>query len=335
MKAIDFFSKPYSKRKKINQALKPYRRLAVLLFAGIALSNDKAIAQQAYFEEENFPSPTSGISLVNGIASDSNNCIWLTTQSGLYRYDGYRFRHYSTLNTPAIKFERMGGVHAVWKKDKLEWCIRDAKWNFYRTDKLSQLCSLTPGEQSQIVFGRYTLEVWKDHQRRGPLDSLGIYEVHYNRKRELFYVLRNNGKIEKISVAALLKGGYSSPLGELPGSTPTEFGNKNSFKVFTTDSVLYVVTSKGLMRMIDSLGVFQPVLMEGDIRYDNSSPNYESALIFSPVGSASIVMWNNGNIYELNESRTGNSIQTKLLARGLSSDIPSFCSPVADRVFFE
>ena len=80
------------------------------------------LAQQPYFEQESFLSPATEISQVDGIAADINNCIWLTTQSGIYRYDGVHFKHYSILNTAALKFERMAGVPLLTDTHSFNWC---------------------------------------------------------------------------------------------------------------------------------------------------------------------------------------------------------------------
>ncbi|HEX2627926.1 MAG TPA: hypothetical protein VHM26_02915, partial [Chitinophagaceae bacterium] len=83
-----------------------YQRLLLLLTL-LATLHLPGLAQQPFFEEENFSSPASTIKHVTAIGADKNNCLWFGTQAGIYRFDGARFRHYSVQNTAQLKFERI------------------------------------------------------------------------------------------------------------------------------------------------------------------------------------------------------------------------------------
>src|SRR5882762_8519840 len=45
-----------------------------------------------------------------GLLLDKNNFLWITTQNGLVRFDGRRFRIYDKSNTPAIRSNRFSVI---------------------------------------------------------------------------------------------------------------------------------------------------------------------------------------------------------------------------------
>src|SRR5687768_1407275 len=57
-----------------------------------------AQSQQVFFNKIVSPFGSS-FSGVRGIAQDKNGFMWFATGSGLYRYDGYRFKNY--VNDPS------------------------------------------------------------------------------------------------------------------------------------------------------------------------------------------------------------------------------------------
>src|SRR5688500_11004803 len=126
-------------------------RHVLLTFGIIAIMWGRPFAQQPYFQEESFSSPALAIKHVTGIASDRNNCIWFATQTGIYRYDGARFRHYSVLNTLTLKFERMSNIALRHNRSGDSWCFTDSKGNLYEVDSLSRIRSFVAKKDEQIV----------------------------------------------------------------------------------------------------------------------------------------------------------------------------------------
>src|SRR5258705_744722 len=115
-----------------------YYKLIIVLFI-VSFPGGMTTAQQPYFQEETAPSVISEIKHVTGIAADKNSCIWFATQTGVYRYDGTHLKHYSVLNTPVLKFERMGFISRLKSKDDERWSITDGKDNEYVVDSSSRL----------------------------------------------------------------------------------------------------------------------------------------------------------------------------------------------------
>ena len=290
------------------------------LFIPLLSFCNNLLAQQPYFEEENSLSPASEISQVNGIAADINNCIWLTTQSGIYRYDGSHFRHYSILNTAALKFERMTGIPLLTGTHNFTWCMKDGKGNLYAVDSLSRIQPFLPSQKdnSQIIFGSYILQTGDPKQNNiSPLLKNNVADVRIARSSSRFYVLLTNGDIISISVAELLDGKAGVVIYK---STP---GAKYQNKIFTTDKSLYAVTAKGILRWESTRSTPQSILLKGDILMaNNTGIKYDNITTFQPAGQNSILLCYGGNIYEVNESFENNTLITRLLARGSTEEPP-------------
>jgi PAS domain S-box-containing protein len=293
---------------------------AFLLFIALLSARNSLLAQEPYFEEENFLSPASEISQVNGIAADVNNCIWLTTQSGIYRYDGNHFRHYSILNTPALKFERMEGTRLVTGTNSSGWCIKDGKGNMYVVDSLSRIqpFSLPLKDNSQIISGGFTLRTGYSRQNNiVPLFNKNVLDVRTTRFSNRFYILLLNGDIVSISAADLLNRKEGKVIYKI------EPGKKYYNKIFTTNKSLYVVVPNGILRWESNLAMAQPILLKGDILINNGALiSYDDVTTFQSPGQNSILLWYRGNIYEVNEISQNNTLTTRLLTRGSAEDIP-------------
>lgn len=289
------------------------------------LTGQESWAQQPHFEEENFLSPVAGISLVNGIATDRNNCVWLTTQSGLYRYDGNNFKHYSTLNTNVLQFERMEGILTILNEKSVDWCVKDAKRNLYQADSQSQLKPLLMNNGSQIIFGQTNLELWKG-EKKIRIDEFGpsVFEVHYRPEEDRFIIVFYNGEMAQITRADLLAGRSYKMMNNSPFKDSPQRLKLNHYRMFITTRALYYLSSDGLYILDYLSGSIKPIALKGDILSMGLKNNFDNARIFTTVGSAVLLLWYEGNIYELKESADGSSFDTKLLVNGKSGEIPSF-----------
>jgi signal transduction histidine kinase len=269
-------------------------------------------AQQPFFEEETSPSITAGISLVNGIAADANDCIWLSTQSGIYRYDGNRFRNYSTLNTPAIKFERMEALLTILDRGRLSWCINDAKGNKYEIDSLSHLRPLTLVPGKRMVFGtRHLMSLEQDRLRNIGMPQESVLEVFYSRGQNLFYIRHDDNNIAYIGAAA-------------PPATPAVRTNIKAKYHFATDNGLYSFTSKGVVRLGAPGTAAQVIPLTGDITAGSGTLYYDSIRVFAEPGRPTALAWYRGNIYELAELPGLQQLNSRLLAKGSTDETPSF-----------
>src|SRR5258706_4948327 len=142
----------------INASVK-YHQSIVILFI-VSFPGGMTTAQQPYFQEETAPSALSEIKHVTGIAADKNSCIWFATQTGVYRYDGTHLKHYSVLNTPVLKFERMGFISQLKSKHGERWNLTDGKGNEYEVDSYSRLqpFSLRNDDSERVTYQRSCVE---------------------------------------------------------------------------------------------------------------------------------------------------------------------------------
>ncbi|MES1217123.1 MAG: hypothetical protein ABUT20_16535, partial [Bacteroidota bacterium] len=293
-----------------NKCVKIFSFFVVLL-----TGQEKLLAQEPYFEEENVLSASSEITQVNGIAADANNCIWLTTQSGVYRYDGNHFRHYSILNTPVLKFERMAGILQMISTPNSNWCLKDGKGNLYEVDSLSQIKPLSSSfkNNSQIISGNFTLRLRDvQHDNIVPLLKNNILDARFSRSSNRLYILLINGDIVSISSDELLSG--------KKGKVIYNAGSNRG--IFTTNKSLYVVTATGILRWDDSLSTPQSILLKGDIVTGSKEIKYDNIKTFQPAGQNCILLSYRGNIYEVNELYQNNTLSTRLLAKGSTEEAP-------------
>lgn len=277
------------------------------------------MAQLPAFEEQSFPSPASEISLVNGMAADANNCIWFTTQSGIYRYDGNSFKNYSTLNNSSIKFERMSGILTILRDNKLNWCMGDAKGNLYYTDSTGKLQTFhTQKGKTEIVFGKNHFNFWKNGElHKVPVEAFVEYKIFYSHEQDKFYITTTKN-IRSISTKDLLAGKTPSLIDS------TNWGDKRLDRFFTTDKGLFVISTKGIVRLNEQSDPLKNIVLDGDILNVDEKPDYEQMLPFAQADENSILIWYKGYIYEGKESAAGNNITTRLLAKGLAANIPSY-----------
>jgi signal transduction histidine kinase len=275
------------------------------------------MAQLPSFEEQTFPSPASEISLVNGMAADANNCIWFATQSGIYRYDGNRFKNYSTLNNASIKFERMEGMRTVLRDNKPIWCISDAKGNLYYTDSAGKLQAFTHKKGStEIIFGTNFFQVWKDEKKYNlPLEKGVEFRVFYTDDK--FYIA-TNASIKSISTKDLLAKKKPSTIDN------TIWKDEKLERFFTIGKGFFGISSKGILRFNDTSVSSRSILLDGDILNGGDELDYEGMLTFTQADQTSVLIWHKGNIYEGKESGAGSSLTTRLLATGSSANIPSY-----------
>jgi signal transduction histidine kinase len=298
--------------------LKTYYCLLTLLYI-IALPFSKAVAQLPSFEEQIFPSPASEITLVNGMAADANNCVWFSTQSGIYRYDGNRFKNYSTLNNASIKFERMEAMRTVLRDNKLSWCISDAKGNLYYIDSSGKLQTFIHKKGStEILFGKNFFQIWKDEKKYELGVEKGIeYKVFYNPTQNKFYIA-TNAFIRSISRKDVLAEKTPSTIDS------TIWNDVKLERFFTIGKGFFGISPKGIFRFNEASASPKSILLDGDILNIGNKLDYEGMLAFTQADQNSVLIWYKGNIYEGKESVAGNGISTRLLAKGLPANTPSY-----------
>src|SRR5690242_7955073 len=134
---------------------RPYIKLRkLILTAPCMLLLLQASAQQPLYEEVKVPLPFDEIRHVNGIAGDKNSCLWFTTQTGIYRYDGSHFKHYSVANNPVLQFERMASISTTQGKNGMRWLIKDSKGGLYEIVDLSMIRQFKRRENEEYLHNR-------------------------------------------------------------------------------------------------------------------------------------------------------------------------------------
>lgn len=301
-----------------------YSERIILLLCTAVFMCKHVPAQQPYFQEENFPSPLTEIKHVTGIAADKNNCIWFATQTGVYRYDGTRFRHYSVLNTPVLKFERMANMVLRRSKGADNWCLADTKGILYEVDSLSRLRPFLarPGSREQIIYEKYGYHILnpKKHKINLSLQD-SIFETYIIPSSNKVFLLLLNGDIVSMTTSDFLNGGK----GIILYSLKNNFSYREHYgtKTLATNNYFYLITPDSLVRWENHSVQPQRVILSGDILANNTKRiNYDSLVILKTSNPGLILFWYNGNIYEAVESRHNKILDTRLLIKGNDKELP-------------
>jgi signal transduction histidine kinase len=276
------------------------------------------MAQEPYFQEETTSSPESEIKHVTGIATDRNNCIWFASQTGIYRYDGARFRHYSVLNTPALKFERMAGITLLNNKAGSRWCFRDSKGNPYEVDSLSRIQAFISHshDSDYIVYNKFYFDLPAYSQNsinQSFRDS--VLELHTIPDTKQVFIIHTNGSIVSMKTGDLLKGSM--------GSIIYRFNYNYENKAITTNKKFYVISPGGLLCWENPSSQLHPVVLKGDIlKKAGKGIDYNSVFIFRTGKQDIILLWYDGNTYETTESGNSYSMDTRLLVSDPVKEAP-------------
>jgi signal transduction histidine kinase/ligand-binding sensor domain-containing protein len=306
-----------------------YRRIILPLCVTL-LSCGIVCAQQPYFQEENFTSPTTEIKHVAGIASDRNNCIWFATQTGIYRYDGSRFRHYSVLNTPTLKFERMTNMAVRLDKGGFGWCFGDTKGNLYEVDSLSRIhpYSVPQNSGEQIIYEKYFYHYFNSRNKKiSPNLSDSTFETYITPVTKRAFLLTITGKIISMPVYELLNGGKGKVIHTLNSSHT--YRQHYGTKTFATEKNFYVIDSDGTSQWRNYESDPTEISLSGDINNTTKPVDYNNLVSLKTTNPKVILLWYEGNIYEAFESADNKSLHTRLLIKGNEKEPPasSFYSP--------
>ncbi len=79
---------------------------------------------------------------IKGIELDKNGFLWMTTESGLLRFDGRQFKLYDRKHFPVIVTNRLGGAMGL-TNDSLIFFF-DEDWNYYSFNKQQELIRSEP-----------------------------------------------------------------------------------------------------------------------------------------------------------------------------------------------
>lgn len=295
------------------------RPILFLLFIAIPVIG---FLQEPFYQEETGYSPLAEIKQVTGMGIDRNNCIWLATQAGVYRYDGNRFRHYSVLNTPALKFERFSEIFFTASKKGYNWGLFDFKGNYYGIDDQSRIVPFKPDIANNEVLIRCT------YGYRDLLTGKGL-KFHDDIKTDIGSILLTmTNRYAYILAGTSVRGmNLDAFLNSQKGELLYQFPHRSSNKVVATDRYLYIVTPKGIQRWEGNRQQGKPVVITGDLSVSNIQ--YDSLVLYAQVAPAVMMLGYKGCIYEVTELDNGSGFHTRLLIKGHSSQLPEkiFYSP--------
>jgi len=109
----------------------------------LSLSDAKNYDVKQYNSENGLPQNSA-----TGLLLDKNDFLWVTTQNGLVRFDGQRFKIYNKSNTPAIKSNRFSVVAESSQHEVLLWSSFDAS-QVYKVEPDYQV--VTDTQRTRIV----------------------------------------------------------------------------------------------------------------------------------------------------------------------------------------
>ena len=297
--------------------------LHITYFIGLVFLCSKLNAQQPLYHEEVYSPVTAEVNLVNGIGQDVNNCIWFTTQTGLYRYDGSRFRHFSVLNTGVLQFERMAGMPMLLDEHGMRWCMEDAKGYLYEVDSLSRVRPLQKGSSPQIIFSTIAFPfIIKPDQKVNAALQAQIEEISVVKTGNMLYLSCFNGELLRITRKDFLSGGKGTLL----------YINKDGYKhkVFATrDRFYFFKGSRLLCWNNDAVKPFT-ALLTGDIMHRGIAIDEKDFFAYKTSDPDIILVWHKGNIYRVEGTANSIDLHTTLLANTTVTSPPQalFYSPV-------
>jgi hypothetical protein len=273
-------------------------------------------AQQPVYQEEVHSPFWAQISLVNGIAADKNNCIWFSTQTGLYRYDGSRFRHFSVLNTGILQFERMAGMPMLFDKDGIRWCIQDGKGHQYEIDSLSRIKPLRKDNGPQTIYSTisypYSFNETKNNLNKELAKN--IEEINVVKTGKLLYISGFNNDVIRLTADDFLNGGQ--------GTIIYHSKTRPVGKAFTTQNYFYLLTDEGfLCWKNDAVKPLKPSLT-GDITVKGAVIDYPKLKVFKTTNPDIVLLWDKGKIYKAEWLANSIHLQTTLLANTSVDEIP-------------
>jgi len=282
----------------------------------------QAAAQQPAYEEENFPSPASSIKHVQGIAMDSNNCIWLATQSGVYRYDGSRFKHYSVSNTPVLKFERIGSMPLVAGEHGIRWTMADGKGNFYEVDSKSRIQPFHIHDQHErFCYALYVNPVINSAVKLHPSLYEGVYESYTIPAIAKAYIIYQNGDIAVIPEKEMLAGQPAKIIYHVTKKYPPPGINRMAF---IRNNKIYLLDETGVRYLDGTDDKPVHVNLTGDILHrSDASLNWNDLHVYKTSDPDVSLFIYKGNIYEMIPSPQSNSIDTKLLITYSGDELPT------------
>lgn len=273
-------------------------------------------SQQPLFEEQTPPAGVTRIRNVMGIMADSNNCIWIATQSGIYRYDGFRFRHYSDQNTSTLQYERMAGIATIIRGDDNVYCIQDAQGNLYTVNKESRIESFNEDKNTRAAFGTTSKPFYffSHNQPENKWYADKIQTTFFVSRSKTFYLRPEGRVIEKISAADLFN--------HKKGVKVYSWNNKERPTLFATENHFYTIQNDRLQQWNDTSDKPIPAYFTGDLSGVERTNNTDRLDILQSGDKKFSFAWHGNKLYQINETQGSNLLHTRLMAETPQKDVP-------------
>lgn len=209
-----------------------------------------------WYSSDNNELPQSS---VKTIVSDKYDFIWLSTENGLVRYDGYQFLTFNSANTK-LKGSRFGDILGNVKKDSLYAFNEDKKELILIHNRRIQIINNKKVKHNSEKNGK----VFFPHGGLPSLKTVGF-------KDQLYVELSNNNTYYLNTTAIELRDSKMKRIFKIP------YTNKSVLNFFTLDDTLYYLKENGDYDFISNnkiySGKLNSILKENFKIYWNTTAN--------------------------------------------------------------
>ncbi len=284
-------------------------------------------AQQPLYEEVK-TSLSTEIRHVSGIAGDKNNCVWFTTQTGIYRYDGSHLKHFSVANTPVLEFERMAGISTIQGKNGLRWLMKDSKGGLYETDDQSRVRQFKRRENEEYLYnslGNPLLDQNTPFANQSPIgDIVETFTVPQTGKAFFFTV---DARLVRCNISDMRQDRKRDTVFQFPHGG----FQQNTNKLFYSLSGMYAITHNKILAWSTN-EYAKEVSISGDL-VSGKNFTYDSLTAFNTTDPWNLVFVYRNDFYTVTMIDPWH-LQTRLLIDNAHHDIPTtfYYSP-AQQVF--
>lgn len=165
--------------------MKALKHILLAMSLLLACTTAEAVSRERIFKTL---SAYNGLtsSQVNCIMKDSRGFMWFGTPAGLYRYDGYQFRHFQSdsqngysLPDSYIETIQESRDGRLWIKTATSYCIYDPQQEVFERDMHQTFSKMGIREVPKIIYIDRHQNLW------GYIPSKGV--IYYNMQQQLQY----------------------------------------------------------------------------------------------------------------------------------------------------
>lgn len=256
---------------------------------------------------------------INGIAADKNHCLWFTTQTGIYRFDGSKFKHFSVANTPVLQFERMTGISTVSGKNETRWVIKDSKGGLYEIDDKSRIRQFVKNEGDEYLhnkFGNPLLD--QNIPVSDQLPAKAVIESFIFSATGKAFFQTQDAMLVRCNIADIGKTHTLDTLFRFPSKSTLESRDR----LFHFASGVYLISDKRMMCWTGNEKATD-VILTGDILNESGGiPNFTELTASITADPRFVIFVFKNQLYEVREIKHG-ILYTRLLANYKGTEKPS------------